>query len=163
MTEVRRLEPTDALIYQNLRLEALERHPEAFGASLEDERLKTAEAVGDRLAQSNVFGAFESDDLAGVAGWYRLSGDKMSHRGGLWGMYVRPSARSRGLGRVLIEAVLSDARGTVEQMHLTVVAGNDAARHLYEKTGFVVYGVEPHALKLADRYVDEILMVRRPI
>lgn len=163
MAEIRRLGPTDAAVYQALRLEALERHPEAFGASLADERRKTPEEVADRLARSVVFGAFEEAELAGSAGWYRLAGDKVAHRGALWGVYVRPASRGRGLGRALVEAVLDDARGTVEQMHLTVTLGTGAALRLYESLGFVACGTEVHALKLGDRYLDEVLMVRRPL
>jgi len=36
--QIRRLEPHDAAAYRDLRLEGLRNHPEAFGASWEDER-----------------------------------------------------------------------------------------------------------------------------
>jgi len=31
-------------------------------------------------------------------------------------------------------------------------------RHLYEKGGFEVFGMEPKALKVGDDYLDELLM-----
>ncbi len=49
----------------------------------------------------------------------------------------------------------------LEQVHLAVVATNAAAVTLYRSLGFTVYGRDPRALKLGDRYVDEELMVRR--
>jgi ribosomal protein S18 acetylase RimI-like enzyme len=159
--ELRRLEHDDAAIYRQLRLEALERHPEAFGASLEDERQMSIDDMADRLARSSVFGAFDEARLEGVAGWYRMSGDKLAHRGALWGMYVRPQARGRGVGKALVCRVIDDAQDIVEQLHLTVTAHNVTARRLYETTGFTTYGVEPRALKVGDEYVDEIMMVRR--
>jgi ribosomal protein S18 acetylase RimI-like enzyme len=47
---------------------------------------------------------------------------------------------------------------------LAVAVGQDSAKQLYESLGFEVYGREPRAIKLGDRYVDEELMVlrRRP-
>jgi ribosomal protein S18 acetylase RimI-like enzyme len=159
--EIRRLAADDAAVYCDIRLEALERHPDAFGASLDDERDMTPDDVADRLARSTVFGAFDDGALVGVAGWYRLSGDKLGHRGALWGMYVRPGARGKGLGAALVRRVLDDARGQVAQLHLTVAAGNGHAQRLYERAGFASYGVEPRALKIGDGYIDEVMMVRR--
>lgn len=119
----------------------------------------SAADMADRLARSTVFGAFIEDGLVGVAGWYRMSGDKAAHRGALWGMYVRPQSRGRGMGKALVDRVIKDARDEVEQLHLTVASHNEAARRLYEATGFTSYGVEPRALKIGDLYVDEIMMV----
>jgi len=157
--ELRRLERDDAATYRQLRLEALERHPDAFGASPADEWQMSIDDMADRLARSVVFGAFDGAGLEGVAGWYRMGGDKLAHRGALWGMYVRPQARGRGMGEALVCRVIDDARDNVEQLHLTVAAHNVAARRLYEMTGFATYGVEPRALKVGDEYVDEIMMV----
>ncbi|MBT7648809.1 MAG: GNAT family N-acetyltransferase, partial [Rhodospirillaceae bacterium] len=142
------------------RLEALEGHLESFGARLEDESSKALDEVGQRLDRSAVFGVFDGDVLAGVAGWYAMPGAKQAHRGALWGMYVRPGHRHRGIGKMLVDQVIDDATGTVEQMHLSVVVGNTAAMGLYKSTGFTSYGVEPHAAKIGDTYVDEVLMVR---
>jgi len=160
MADIRRLEVGDAAVYQALRLEALERHPEAFGSSVEDERLSTTTAVSDRLARSVVFGAFDGGRLVGTAGWYRMAGAKTAHRGKLWGVYVTASARGNGLAQALVERVLDDARGQVEQLHLSVTAGDDGSLRLYERLGFRSYGTEPRALKVDGAYFDELLMVR---
>ena len=48
-----------------------------------------------------------------------------------------------------------------EQMDLEVVEGNDNAKHLYEKCGFVETGKRMRALKDDDgMYRDEIIMYR---
>ena len=78
----------------------------------------------------------------------------------LWGVYVRPKARSAGVARRLVEAVLDHARGRVEQVNLAVERGNMHARRLYTSLGFVEYGLEKNALKIGDRYFDDVLMVR---
>jgi hypothetical protein len=66
--ETRRLSGGDAQVYRDLRLEALERHPEAYGASLDDERHMSLGDMIDRLARSSIFGIFDDGSLAGVAG-----------------------------------------------------------------------------------------------
>jgi ribosomal protein S18 acetylase RimI-like enzyme len=78
----------------------------------------------------------------------------------VWGMYVHPSERGRGLGRLLLGSVLERLRRIegVEQVQLAVTAGNEPALKLYESAGFRVYGREPAALKVAGINYDELLL-----
>jgi ribosomal protein S18 acetylase RimI-like enzyme len=76
----------------------------------------------------------------------------------LWGMYVRPIARSTGVAKHLVKAILSHARERVELLQLAVVSENETARRLYRNFGFAEYGHEVHALKQSGRYYDEVLM-----
>jgi ribosomal protein S18 acetylase RimI-like enzyme len=96
----------------------------------------------------------------GVAGFCQHEGTKMSHKGILWGMYVRPEARGSGLATALVETVLEHASKEVEQVQLTVVVNNLRARRLYERMGFVEYGLEKESLKYRGAYFDETLMVK---
>lgn len=53
-------------------------------------------------------------------------------------MWVHPDARGRGVGRMLVEAVIEWAEAAaVMQVALWVTNGNDSAIALYTKTGFV--------------------------
>lgn len=157
---VRRLETADAAVYRAIRLEGLERHPEAFGAAFEEEALHPLAWFEARLASSAVFGAWDGGALLGIAGLGVQGSAKQAHKGFLWGMYVRKGARGRGIGTALVEAVLDHARGRVEHVDLRVVTVNETARRLYERHGFTAYGTERHALKIGDRYFDEVMMVR---
>lgn len=157
---IRRLGPGDAPLFRALRLEALERHPEAFGGSLEDEAAQPEAWFAARLGDSAVFagwrpGAAEPEGLMALA---LPRAAKTRHKGLLWSVYLRPGARGSGLAPALLAAVLDHARGRVEEVRLSVVAGNDAARRLYERAGFTAWAVEPRALKVAGRYYDEVLM-----
>ena len=58
----------------------------------------------------------------------------------------------------LVQRVIEAAADTVEELRLTVVASNTTAVRLYSRRGFREYGVEPRALKIGDRYHDEVLM-----
>ena len=157
---LRRLTSSDAAAFRSIRLEALRDAPEAFGSTFEKESGEHLQYFIDRVERNVVFGGFFGDSLAGVAGFYREAGAKMSHKGVLWGMYVKPEARGSGLATALVERLIEHARKEVEQVQLTVVASNPRAKRFYERMGFVVYGLEKEALKDRDTYFDEFLMVK---
>jgi ribosomal protein S18 acetylase RimI-like enzyme len=157
---IRRLGEADAARFRAIRLDALTHHPHDFGASVADEAAAELDAFADMLRRNAVFGALQGNNLVGVVAFYPQAGEKLSHKGVLWGVYVRQEARRCGLGRRLIEAALAHAAATVELVQLTVTVSNEPARALYRGLGFVDYGLEHRALKFADRYVDEALMVK---
>lgn len=158
--EIRQLTPADAALYRSIRLAGLKQNPEVFGSTFEAEVTKPLAWFFDRLNTSQVFGAFRDADLLGIAGFAVRHGEKEAHKGLLWGMYVRPEARGAGVARRLVEAVLDFARGRVELIQLSVVMGNEQARRLYARFGFVEYGIEKNSLKHNGRYYDEILMAK---
>jgi ribosomal protein S18 acetylase RimI-like enzyme len=157
--EIRLLCGADAAAFQALRLEALAGHPSAFASARHEEADQRSAEVALRLDQGAVFGAFAGGALAGTAGLAIPAREKKSHKGVLWGVYVREAARGQGLGRRLVEGVIAHARGHLEQLHATVTAGNQAARQLYRSLGFQTYGLEPRGLKVGDAYFDQELLV----
>ena len=161
--EIRRLAqeaPADAVLYRDIRLEALQANPEAFGSTFELENARPLSWFSDRLGDSTVLGAFRNAKLVAIAGFAVQQGQKMAHKGILWGMYVRPAARNLKVGRRLVEAVCDHARRQVELIQLTVVRDNEQARSLYTRLGFLEYGVEKNALKQDGRYYDLVLMAK---
>ena len=157
-TDLRRLMPEDASMYRQIRLEALADSPDAFASTLELEEERPLDWFAARLADAFVLGAFDGQDLMGVAGFYIQPGPKHGHKGMLWGMYVRPEYRSAGVGRVLVEAIVDHARDRVEILQLFVVSDNTPARRLYTSLGFIEYGHERHATKYRGLYHDDVLM-----
>ncbi|BAN27372.1 GNAT family N-acetyltransferase [Caballeronia insecticola] len=156
---LRRLTPEDAIVFRDVRLEGLQRYPAAFGASYEDERDRPLEWFRARITDHAVFGGFSNDGtLAGVAGLQVPPGAKMKHKGILWGMYVRPSARGTGLAAALLDCVLEHARGVVDEVKLEVAPDNTAAMRLYGAAGFVEFAREPRALKIDGTYHDSVSM-----
>lgn len=160
MPEVRRLTTDDAAIYRAIRLEGLERHPEAFGASFDAESAESLKFFAGRLTTASVFGAFEGAMLQGVAGFFASTSAKERHKATLFGMYVRAAARGQGTGQRLVETVLEASARHYVSIQLTVVTTNQAAQQLYERCGFECYGVEPRSLKVDGVYYDEALMYR---
>lgn len=156
----RLLKPEDAAAFRAIRLEALWREPAAFAADHAEEAAQPLPWFAERLACSAVFGA-GAPVLDAMAGLMPAQPARERHKGWVWGVYVRPTARGQGLGRVVVEAVVAHARGRLEELRLGVAVANAGARALYRSAGFREYAVEPRALKLGDAYVDEALMLLR--
>jgi RimJ/RimL family protein N-acetyltransferase len=166
--EIRRLRSEDVETYREIRLRSVREHPEAFLASYEEESARTVEQDRERLAAKEgcdddfVLAAFDEGRPVGLTGAIRSGHHaKRHHVAWIWGVYVAPEARGGGIGRRLMESAIetiSRADG-VELLHLGVGTENHAARALYERMGFEMYGTEKHCMKLGDRYIDEHLMV----
>ena len=168
---IRPLTRSDAAEFQALRLRALRDNPEAFGSTYAQEEHTPLETIAMRLGDGDdastnvVLGVADEPNgpLHGLAGCYRESGVKQRHKAVIWGMYVAPEARGRGAGRRLLDAVIARASRWpgLEQLSLSVVPENVAARTLYVTRGFVPYAVEPRALAQGGRYYDlEYLWLR---
>jgi ribosomal protein S18 acetylase RimI-like enzyme len=166
--EIRQLVEEDAATYQALRLRALREDPEGFADTYDEAISHPLTRTIDRLraqdaaAGTFTLGAFD-ETLVGVVTVVRDGMVKLRHRANIYAMYVVPEARRKGVGQALLTEICTRARQVdgLEQLHLTVVTTNEAARRLYQAMGFVTYGIEPRALKLGDQYWDEDLMVLR--
>jgi ribosomal protein S18 acetylase RimI-like enzyme len=155
---IRLLTSGDAALYRAIRLEALSAHPEAFASTFAREQEKPLAWFEERLTSSDVFGAFIDGEIVGIAGFNRQDGPQTMHKAHLWGMYVRHQAGRSGVGRRLVDAVITHAAERVEKLQLSVMSKNEAALRLYTAAGFVEYGREVKALKQDGRYFDEVLM-----
>jgi diaminopimelate decarboxylase len=75
------------------------------------------------------------------------------------GMFVAEGWRGAGIGTALMHEALRWARAVgVEKLELTVYPGNEAARALYRRFGFVEEGTLVRHSKKAYGYEDEVLM-----
>ena len=166
---IRRLAPDDAPKYQALRLRGLREHPEAFTSSFEEEETKPLEWSALRLAASAdrphdfFLGAFKNGALGGAVGLQGRYRAKERHNAMVVGMYVAPELAGQGAGRALMHELIQQARvfAALEQIDLTVTAGNDRAQHIYQRCGFTVFGVLQRAIKLEDRYYAKVHMALR--
>jgi ribosomal protein S18 acetylase RimI-like enzyme len=148
-----------------LRLRALKDNPEAFAATYEEYLRNGKEQFIQRIhPKEDAFylGAFESG-LVGMVYFRRDEGSKSHHKGHILSMYVQPESRGLGIGKALLQVVITEANrlSGLEQLHLMVVTTNDAARALYRSMGFEIYGTVFQAFKVDDQYWDEELMVLR--
>ncbi len=159
---IKLLSEKDVEIFWPLRLRALKEEPGSFGADYEESKGHDLKEIASRLAcndDSFVLGAF-CPDLIGVVGFYRQKGKKLRHQGTIWGMYLAPEFRGMSIARQLMVASIMYAQELpdLEYLKLTVTIPNKPASKLYKSLGFEKYGVEPAALKINGKNVDEILM-----
>lgn len=161
---IEQLDASHALDYRAMMLEAYDRHPQAFTASVRERASMPLNWWESRLTGKLdvVLGAFQDGRLAGIAGLAFEPREKARHKATLFGMYVSANARQRGYGMQLVQAVLAEARtrSYLRLVKLTVTAGNDAAFNLYRRCGFVQFGLEPMAVRVGEEYFDKIHMWR---
>ncbi|MBX9686609.1 MAG: GNAT family N-acetyltransferase [Candidatus Obscuribacterales bacterium] len=162
---IKELAPADAEEFWKLRLKGLKEEAHAFGASYEESLNTDMDTVRKRVSSTQnsfVLAAVIADKFVGVTGFYRYQeGIKSAHKGVLWGVYLLPEHRGRGIAKVLLKAVIEKARSLpgIELIHLGVNPANQPVVKLYESLGFSKWGTERHALKVNGEYVDEDQMV----
>ena len=165
--EIREFTPDDLELYMQIRLEALETNPDAFGSTAEDFKRQSPDFHQRRLKNN-----YESADLVflcaldenrpiGMIGVVRNTHAKNRHIATVIAVYVTPSARGQGVGAKLMDAIIERGRGMagVEQLYLSVVSDNLPAIRLYQSRGFHRYGQATRAKKWRGRYFDEDFMV----
>jgi ribosomal protein S18 acetylase RimI-like enzyme len=156
---IRRLVPSDAEAFATLRSASLADVPDAFAASPATDRFTNTDAVRELLdpaAPAPVLGAFRGGELVGAAGLFLPHHAKMAHKAVVWGTYVAPTARGTGLGEALMRALVDAARAMpgIDWVALDVSVTATAAHRLYERLGFVSWGLEPDALRVDGRSID---------
>jgi GNAT superfamily N-acetyltransferase len=120
------------------RLSALTESPAAFASTLDREADLNADSWQQRVASGTWFVAREAGEPVGL-----VAGVADRETGGphLVAMWVDPRVRGRGVGMALVEAVKDWAEAAAaEQLILWVADGNDRARRLYERCGFLDTG-----------------------
>lgn len=121
-----------------MRLDALKEAPYAFGSTYEREVDLDEASWRARIERRPTFVAEVDGAVAGTVagGDYDVTGGAA-----MIAMWVDPRYRRRGVGDVLVKAVVDWARESgFDEMFLWVTAVNAAAERLYTRNGFVRTG-----------------------
>ncbi len=151
---------TDAFI--QLRMLGLKESPRAFGASFEEgiDRNRTFQNLKNRTNENFILGYFKEEDLVGIVGFVREQKLKKKHKSFIWGMYVKPNFRGKGIAKKLMPETIGRAKKIegLSKIILSVTQPQENALKFYENLGFVKYSIEKDAIRVDGQKINEIFM-----
>ncbi len=158
MIEVKKLSSEHWQEYRDLRLEALRQDTLAFGGSYEEEVTKSDAEWKKEI--ENVLFAMADEKAIGMIKYMFHARTKIRHIANIYGVYVSQDYRSRGVGKMLMEAALMEIRNNPEiiKINLHVNPVQEAAQKLYESFGFEPVGTLKKDLFIDGRFYDEVIM-----
>lgn len=134
----RKLLPEESEIYRAIRLESLEKFPEAFGANYQEalsiKKFRIESDIEGETPERFVYGAFAQNELVGICTFVKNE----NSTGSIYQMYVKKEFQGKNIGQGLIEAVIAEACQNFNgiEIILEITPGNNKAYNLYRKIGF---------------------------
>jgi ribosomal protein S18 acetylase RimI-like enzyme len=156
--DMRLLSKSDSVLWKTIRLEALLNYPENYLSSYEEERLRSEKQWEEVIEQNKIYGLFVDGQLVSTVSLSPKTAFKHQHKGEIWGIYTKPAFQGRGFAYQLLAYVLEQAQKYLELCYLTCTTTNQVAFGIYQKIGFVTYGVELKSIYVNKQYYDEYLM-----
>jgi GNAT superfamily N-acetyltransferase len=163
--EIARLGPNDWPELRTIRLEALQREPAAYSSTYADWAHRPEEDWRCRLDRPNSVTLVARSDgrPIGMAGAI-LGVDGEREVAMIVGMYVNAGHRRRGVGRLLLRALLAEiaAHPEITTTRLWVTPTQEAARRFYASLGF--RDIEnPDSFMLEGPGAHEEIAMERPV
>ena len=157
---IRLLGADDAGTYRALRLRALSEDPAAYLTSAQEYAGRTLENIAAGLSGSEnsfTLGAFNETALLGMATLVRSDRMKLRHRADVYGVYLALEVRGQGIATAMMRDLIQRARAIsgLEVLELSVTETQLPARRLYERLGFVLWGVQPDAVRESGQALSE--------
>jgi len=151
LISVRPIAPPEWQKYRDIRLQALQDAPDAFGSTWAAEAAQADEHWSARTvaaASSNTDRALFAVNGEVVCGlvWCKLSAAEPGVAD-IYQMWVAPTARGMGAGRALLDHALAWAKNRgAQRVRLGVTVADSPAMQLYRSHGFAPVG-EPEPLR----------------
>jgi ribosomal protein S18 acetylase RimI-like enzyme len=142
LVTIRRLEPEEVDLHRDVRLRSLRESPDSFGETA-TEAEEQPQSYWEELTRSVteadghvMFLAYEGGTVAGSV--YGLLDRENANAGRIGGMWVDPSFRRQGIGRALLQAVVSWGRQRqFVRFGLWAPAHSAGAIAFYRRAGFM--------------------------
>ncbi len=131
--------------YKELRLRALQTDPQAFSepysrpVAWPDEKWQQRLQTANEGKTTNILFARLDGKLVGMVGFYRDENDFANHSAQIWGVYVDPEQRGKGIAKSLFSAILEKLTSNpdINLVKLEVNTDQESAKKLYASFGFV--------------------------
>lgn len=157
---IRRLAKNDANELRALRLFALKESPASFGISYKEEKAKSLQETKKDILKDIILSAFDDEGhMIAVACCHGNVLEKLAHKAHIYGIYVKPEWRSRGIMNCLLRQILRKAQRKHSVMLASITMGNEIALSCFTKLGFEIHFTEKHALREGRTWYD-LLHVR---
>lgn len=143
---IRLFTPDEWPLYKGVRLKALQSDPKVFGSSyaLEEPRPDAEWRATLERDDVGVFGVFDHGRVIGMTGIVIDKNDAAVAK--LWGSWLEPAWRSRGVSEYMYRARIDWAREhpTAKKIIVSHRASNIASEKANQKHGFVRTHAEAH-------------------
>ncbi|MEP7179526.1 MAG: GNAT family N-acetyltransferase, partial [Pseudonocardiales bacterium] len=127
-----------------------------IGAAAADEQVRSwwnERHVDAAVAGGLVVVAHAGGHLVGVGQRGRRGADHVVYK-----LYIHPRHRGRGLGRRLLDALISQLPADADRLYIEHFVANERAGAFYERAGFTVQRIEPSPT--GDRALGVVWRVR---
>ncbi|MCP5096598.1 MAG: GNAT family N-acetyltransferase [Chloroflexi bacterium] len=163
---IRELTPEDAHQFKELRRRSVELSEAGFASALDEWWSRPIPEIEAMLKEEHasmndfILGAFESNKLVGMVGFFRPSKPKLGRKGHVWGMFLLPEWRGQRIAGQLLDELLNRAKKIpgLEQLQLTTLNRYKASIALYRSRGFHVFATEEGSIRAGDQLFDELYM-----
>lgn len=131
--------------------------------TLEDEEKYLNDHL-DKLKEGKLVHLLAFDGAKLIGGSEVIMNSKIGKHTGVFGLSVSNKYRGEGVGKILMENVLKEAKENLEELKiiiLQVFEKNCIAKNLYKKMGFIEYGKLPEGIFRNGEYEDEVYMYKK--
>jgi RimJ/RimL family protein N-acetyltransferase len=142
---IKQLTESDWRALSKIRLKALQTDPSVFGSNYEAEAKFTETDWRSRFDSDKtaLFMLFEGETPVGMTGISVDRDDPTNRTAILWGSWLEPHMRGKGLSRMMYESRLNwaNAHPTIERIIVSHRASNLSSKYANQKHGFSPTGI----------------------
>jgi RimJ/RimL family protein N-acetyltransferase len=138
--QIKQITEDDWRVFSRIRLRALQTDPNVFGSNYEREAGQDEEVWKETLRSPTaaIFIIYADETPAGMTAIAVDRNDPTGKTALLWGSWLAPEYRGKGLSKMMYDARLewAKAQPTVERIIVSHRASNTASKHANQKHGF---------------------------
>lgn len=166
---IEQLNNSDWQEYKKIRLFALRTDPQAFLSSLSKESEYADQKWQQRVQSASeginswMYFARLKGKLVGMIGGYRDENDQKNHTAQIWGVFVNPDQRGKGISKKLMVTLIDrlSQNPDINTLKLEVNTDQKSASKLYESFGFI--STNTISIQLGDGQFHEVTEMEKPL